>query len=773
MTDAHHAAIPGIVNRRDFLTLAAATAILTMGGRPSNAQDASAAAAPPSIKPTPVGNISPENFLAARRRATELAAKMPLQEKVGQLGIAQAAAPSIGLKAFPLDPPDATPAQRTSPIDFHEALHGLNIPEPSTSFPVPMALSHAWDPDLMHRVYTAISDEAWAAHKKYNGVLVFHSPPTLNLGQEPRWGRVQETLSEDPFLASTLGMEMIRGMQGTDIKYLKTVPCSKHFICNNSEHDRLYVTANPDLRSFHEYYLPPFHACIVHAGSFSVLAAYNALFNVPCSASTLLLTDILRNAWGFQGFVVSDRRAIIGIKTFHRYRGTFPQAAATALQAGIDVDGWYVLQQYTIPALEQNLITEADIDRALINYLTGLVLLGIFDGPNASPYSSIPEEVLDSSEHRALALETARRSLVLLKNQNNILPLDLSKLKTITIIGPTAATCELGGYSGVPKVQISPLLGIAAAFGIDASGVKPDKTTAADLTGSDGRKIIYRQGCTASGFDNSLFQQALDAAAAADVVIFVAGADQTIDHEGQDRTEISLPGLQHELIRAIFNANPQTVLVLNSNAPVAVNWEQKNLPAIVAAICAGQAQGTAISDVLTGAYNPSGKLTCTWYRSADDLPDYRDYDIKNGRTYLYFQKDPLYPFGYGLSYATFEYSDLKFSSDAFGPENPMMVSLTVKNTGDRDGTEIVQLYVTAPAWPVQQPDKQLVAFEHVDLKAGQSAQVNLTFDKDALALRYYDENTHKDIRVAGTVKVLVGASSTDIRLTGQVELKIA
>ena len=459
MTDVHHAAIPGIVNRRDFLTLAAATAILTMGG-----------SVPPMHRTLPLQPRLPQlnqlpsatflrKIFSRRAAPTDLAAKMPLQEKVGQLGIAQAAAPSIGLKAYPLDPPDATPAQRTSPIDFHEALHGLNIPEPSTSFPVPMALSHAWDPDLMHRVYTAISDEAWAAHKKYNGVLVFHSPPTLNLGQEPRWGRVQETLSEDPFLASALGMEMIRGMQGTDTNILRPFPVPS-----------ILSAIIPNTIGFMS---PPIPICG---------ASMNITAPLPCMhrscgkffCSRRLQRSVQRSLLrkhpvadgyftqrlgisGIRSFRSSRRSS--GIKTFHRYRGTFPQAAATALQAGIDVDGWYVLQQYTIPALEQNLITETDIDRALINYLTGLVLLGIFDGPNASPYSSIPEEVLDSPEHRALALETARRSLVLLKNQNNILPLDLSKLKTIAIIGPTAATCELGGYSGVPKVQISPLQG--------------------------------------------------------------------------------------------------------------------------------------------------------------------------------------------------------------------------------------------------------------------------------------------------------------------------
>ena len=684
---------------------------------------------------------------------------MTLTDKIGQLGINPLPAPSVGLKAYS--------------IMNHEALHGLTHPG-ATSFPVPLALSQTWNTELITDVYTAVSDEARAGHEKYNGALVFHSPPTLNLAQDLRWGRVQETLGEDPLLASRLGVKIIRAMQGSDAKYLKTIPCAKHFICNGTEKDRLTVSADPDARSLREYYLPPFYAGVVEAGCFSVLAAYNALNETPCSANKMLLTDILRDEWGFQGFVVSDRRAVIGLVKFRHYSKTYPEAAAAAMQAGLDVDGWNVYQKYLGQALQLKLVTEEDINRAAIHLYTGLVLLGLLDKPESGIFSAIPESTLDCPAHRALALQAARESIVLLKNQNHFLPLDFSKIGIIALIGPTAATCELGGYSGKPVVNISPLNGIAAALGIDASQVKP-KSTSEDLSGANGRKLIYRQGCSVAGVKNNeaLFAAAVDAAGKADLVIFAAGTDQTTNGEGKDRASLALPGMQHELIQAVFKVNPKTVLILNSGAPVAINWEQENLPAILAALCAGQAQGTAIADVLTGVFNPGGKLTCTWYRSETDQPDFHDYDIKKGRTYLYFQKDPLYPFGYGLSYTTFEYADLELSGNVLMPGNPIAVSLTVKNTGESDGREIVQLYVTAPHWPVKQPDKQLADFCRVDVKAGQSVRIKLTLEAQSPALRYWDQSKAQFVMVGGTVRLLVGASSADIKLKSQVQLQLA
>src|SRR5271170_496637 len=310
------------VNRRDFLLMLLSAAVFSVQ-ESAHATEPPATTLPITAPSTPVGNISSENFAAARQRAAEIVSKMTLKDKIGQLGINPMPAPSVGLSAYPMM--------------SHEALHGLTHPG-ATSFPVPLALAQTWDPELISGIYTAVSDEARAGYMKYNGALVLHSPATLNLAQDLRWGRVQEALGEDPLLASRLAVKIIRAMQGTDTKYLKTISCAKHFVCNGTEKDRLTVSADPDARSLREYYLPPFFTAIGQAGCFSVLAAYNALNGIPCAANKMLLTDILRNEWGFQGFVVSDRRGVVALDTYRHYTKTFPQAAADALLAGLDVD---------------------------------------------------------------------------------------------------------------------------------------------------------------------------------------------------------------------------------------------------------------------------------------------------------------------------------------------------------------------------------------------------------------------------------------------------
>jgi beta-glucosidase len=673
------------VKRRDFLVLTATAAILTAIGDAPNTLDVAAETQNISPPPAPVARILPANLAAARQRAVKLVAGMTLAEKISQMGVKVPAITRLGIAE--------------NKMAFHEALHGIMHPGPTTSFPIPLALANSWNPELMLRIFTAVSDEAWASHKKDGGVLVFHSPVTVNMAEDPRWGRVQESLGEDPVLVSRLAVQTLRGMQGSDPKYLKTLPCAKHLVCNNTEHDRQSISANPDPRSLREYYLAPFLACVREAGVFSVMAAFNSLFNIPCCANPMLLIDILRNEWGFEGFVVSDQGGIENMCTGHHYVSNDVQAAAAGLNAGCDLDGGSVYQNSLQQALEQKLVSEAQIDRSLIRFMTGQFLLGtrqflrgIFDQPDSLPFSKISVEVLDSAEHRALAQEAARQSIVLLKNQNNFLPLDTSRLKSVAVIGPTAAMCQLGGYSGAPLLQISPLAGIAAALGMSLGTLMtdqfppPSQNNLPDFNVENNLTLYYRQGCTVSGKkDPVLFDTAIDAAKNADVVILVAGVDMTVDKEQLDRADITLTGVQHELIQAVHQVNPRIVLVLNSNAPVAVNWEQENISAIVAALCAGQAQGTAIADVLFGNSNPCGKLASTWYRGVSDLPDFHDYDLTKGRTYMYFAGEPLYPFGHGLSFTRFEFSDLKINGGVIKPGTAVNISATITNTGSRWG----------------------------------------------------------------------------------------
>jgi beta-glucosidase len=520
-------------------------------------------------------------------------------------------------------------------------------------------------------------------------------------------------------------------------------------------------------------------------------------------------------------------------------------------------------------------------------------LLGLFDPPSKVSYTQIPFDVIDCPAHRALALEAARQSLVLLKNDSQFLPLNKRGLKKVAVIGPMAGICHLGGYSGGPRVLISPYRGIAESLGvavhlpyIPASdmvscdgdihlqsssegemnlGFISDGTWAefpkADFTGKtefqarvasaaaggtievhldkfDGPlacaltvphtgdwqkwtdvsaplsdvagehsiflkfhgdsgyiinverlqlnpvappqapsglpQVVLKSGCSVTGKkDDAAFQEAVDAAKDADVVILACGINEDICREGHDRETLELSGAQPELIKAVYAANPKTVLVLSTINSLSIEWEQENIPAILCATCAGQAQGTAIAEVLFGEYNPGGKLPCTWYRSLDQLPDFHDYDIHKGRTYMYFEGNPLYPFGYGLSYTAFKFDNLKLGDVILGPGDTITVSADVANTGGRGGAEVVQLYITAPDSPVKRPIKQLAGFQRVELKPGEKKTVSFDLPFSEQAFWYWDIDARKFVVQPGTAKILIGNSSANISLTGKLTLKPA
>ncbi len=542
-------------------------------------------------------------------------------------------------------------------------------------------------------------------------------------------------------------------MQGDDPNYLKTTACAKHFICNNTDDDRWSVSASVNSRNFWEYYTRAYRACVLNGDVFTAMSAYNAINGLPCSADHFLLTDLLRKRWGFRGYVTGDANAIHCIFDPHHYVPTLHQAAAVAMQAGCDSDLGNVFQEHLMRAVDLELVSEADIHRAVTRLLTVRMLLGEFDPPTQVPYNRISFDVVNSPAHQKLALDAARQSIVLLKNTDHFLPLNTSALRKVAVIGPMAGF-HLGGYSGAPVVRISPLDGITAAL------------NPAGLT------VLYELGCSIAGpKDNKLFNRALVAAKKADVVIMICGVDQSVDVEVHDRKTTNLPGVQHELIQACYKANPKTVLVLNTNNTVAINWEQENIPAIVAAILAGQAQGTAIADVLFGNYNPGGKTCCTWYKSVDQLPPFHNYDIMKGRTYMYFEGEPLYPFGYGLSYTTFQIHDLHINARELSEKKPVKIACTVKNTGTRAGAEVVQFYVTVPKSPVKRPLKELVGFQRVELQPGESRRVTFTLPYTAQALWYWHESQRKFVLQPGTLKLMIGHSSADIDLTGEIHLK--
>jgi beta-glucosidase len=840
--------------------------------------------------------ISDQAYHAAWRRAAAIVAKMTLAEKCQQVnnpggqGPARPGTGVPGIKRLGL------PAYNYA---SDEGLHGLVDPFVATSFPVPLAMACSWNPALARSVYTAVSDEAWAYHKKENWGLSFYSPQTLNLHRDPRWGRCEEAPGEDPCLASTWAVEVVRGMQGDDPNYLKTTACAKHFICNNTDSDRQSVSAPVDARSFWEYYTRAYQACVLQGDAFTVMGAYNAINGVPCCADRFLLTDLLRKRWGFRGYVTSDNPAVYNIYKPHHYVPTMHQAAALGIQAGCDLIRCSASNEMVgslARAVSLELVSEADISLSITRLLTVRILLGDLDPLESVPYNRINFDVVDSPAHRAMALDAARQSIVLLKNQNQLLPLDKSKLQTVAVIGPTAGF-HLGGYSGHPAVRISPYEGIAHALGVVVvphhGQVWPDELKAVsagvqtqassengrnisrikngdwaqyrpqDFTGKNhiairvagiaagalihvhidaldgpeiatlkvpstggwqrwttisaslsgvagkhqvffkfsgpGRKgvcnmewfrlepvitapipqprpghpvLIFKPGCSVDGpKDDTMFAEAVAAAKQADVVIMVCGVDQSVDREGYDRKDIKLTGVQHDLIKACHAVNSNIVLVLSSNNTVAVNWEQEHLPAIVSSMFGGQAQGTAIADVLFGNYNPGGKTCCTWYKSVDQLPPFHNYDIMKGRTYMYFDGEPLYPFGYGLSYTTFKINDLKINSGALSAGGSLTVSCRVQNTGACAGAEVVQFYITAPASPVKRPMKELVGFHRVELDPGESKTITFTLPYTAQALWYWHESMRKFVLQPGRLNLMIGSSSADIDLHGHAQLE--
>ena len=860
-----HSVFSASLSRRDFISTSAVS-ILALTVSPRLLADPTA---------EPAGSISDSAFEHARQRAAALVSRMTLEEVTGQVVNGARTLPRLGLPRYDY---------------WSEALHGVNVNGPITSFPQPIALGCSWNEDLVRRVYTAVSDEARAFHNKTGYGLTFFSPATVNMGlRDPRWGRVNENFSEDPLLVQTLAVQATQGMQGDNPKFLKTVSCAKHYICNDTDDDRDYADAAPDRRSFWEYYTRGFEACVTEGRVFSVMAAYNSLWGIPCPANQMLLTDVLRKRWGFKGYVVSDCDAVADIYQTHCYVHSAPEAAAFAIKAGSDLNCGNTFSQHLMKACEDKLVPEEGIRAALTRVLTARFLLGEFDPPSAVPWTNLSPEILEGKRNREMAREAARQSLVLLKNEGNLLPLDKNKLGKVAVIGPMASACHLGGYSGRATLLVSPEAGVATALGASqysdvvpagnylstsnfrgpvvafSSGgaqlltnIQPDdwaqygpldftgKTSFEfDLAGSaDGdiilyldslenapsltvhapgtggmdawktvstplpeitglhvvflrfsagirkqflnlrlfrilpitpakesaTQIIYAPGCTIEGPRiDTLFKAAVTAAKESDAAIMFVGDNRLLSDEGHDRAFLQLPGAQHDLIKAVLAVNPHTVIVINTVCPVALNWEKDNAPALLCAFFGGEQQGNAIADVLFGDYSPGGKLCSTWFRDIEQLPNFHDYDIKHGRTYMYFQGDPLYPFGHGLSYTTFSYENLQTNSGQLLPNHSVTLSVDVSNIGLMAGDEVAQFYVRVGGTQ-QRPIKQLAAFRRVSLQPGEKKTVTFSLPHNHIALRYWDEEKEQFAYEPGDVELLIGSTSTDIRLRNHVSL---
>ena len=829
-----------------------------------------------------------DHTLPISERVDDLISRMTLEEKVSQMVNDAPAIERLGIPAYNW---------------WNECLHGVARAGVATVFPQAIGLAATFDTDLMSRVASAISDEARAKHRRwlqlgerqiYTG-LTFWSP-NVNVFRDPRWGRGHETYGEDPYLTSRMGVAFVKGLQGNDPKYLKLVATPKHYAVHSGpEPERHSFDAIASERDMRETYLPAFEACVREGGAQSIMGAYNRTNGEPCCASPTLLQKTLRDQWGFEGYVVSDCGAINDIYQGHRVVETPAEAAALAVNNGCDLECGCVYQALT-EAVEKGLIEEKAIDRALRRLFTARFRLGMFDPPEVVPYTQIPFAANDSPEHRALALQASRESIVLLKNEGNVLPLRRD-LESIAVIGPNAddLSALVGNYNGTPAHAVTPLEGIrkkllpstklyyaqgceiavgvpplspvssaylhpleadAGQHGLTAeyfdrpslegtpvetrvdslvdfawkgrsddfairwsgflvppvsgayrlgvygfthyklflngepivtfAGVHHGLTRYKDVPLEAGRYYRLRLDYTNDGIDPQVqllwsmpgmdySGQAAEVAKKADVVVMCLGLNPNLEGEemplqvegfrGGDRTEISLPRPQEALLQRIYTLGKPVVLVLLNGSALAVHWADASIPAIVEAWYPGQAGGDAIADVLFGDYNPGGRLPVTFYRSVDQLPPFTDYDMV-GRTYRYLAERPLYPFGHGLSYTRFAYANLRIAPEQVDADGQVAVSAEVTNAGDRVGDEVVQLYVSYPDSRVSRPIKDLKGFQRVRLQPGETKTVS--FDLPMRQLAYWDQGQW--VVEPGTVQVLIGSSSEDIRLRGRIQV---
>ncbi len=648
---------------------------------------------------------------------------------------------------------------------WNQCLHGVVWDRPTTMYPDSIALAATWDTPLVHQAADQISDEARAIYNlwhqqpdiraQHKGLI--YRAPVINVARNPYWGRINECYGEDPFLTGRMGVAFVTGLQGDDPKYLKLVSTLKHFAVNNVEKDRQKLSATVPERMLYEYWLPHFRDCIVEGHAQSVMASYNAINGTPNNMNSLLLTDILRRQWGFDGFVVSDLGGVNTMVQGHEQgRMSVEEAVAKSINAGCDFSDREFRTE--IPkAVHDGLLSEARLDEAVYRVMRDRFRLGEFDPPDSVPFSKISPEVIASAEHRAMSLKAAQEAIVLLKNEGNLLPLEKSKIKTIAMIGPHANLFTAGGYSGRAKDPVTPMKGI-------------------ENRAAQGTKILYAAGAEIvpprrgpDRFDRQAeLQKAVEIAKQADVAIVCVGTTLDVEAEGRDRTSLGLPGNQKELIDAVLAANPKTIVVELNAGPLAIPDVAQHVPALIEAWWDGEEGGNALADVIFGNVNPSGKMPLTVYASADQVPPQDEYDVTKGFTYMYLNGTPLFAFGHGLSYTTFEYGPLTLAHASLTDKDTVSATVTVKNTGPRAGAEVVQLYIHQQVSSVKRPSRQLRGFKRVSLEPGASQSV--TFEIPASQFAFYDVDQHRFRVEPGKFDIMVGSASDDIRATGQVEI---
>jgi beta-glucosidase len=830
-----------------------------------------------------------DSSVPLEKRLDDLVSRMTLEEKVSQMMNAAPAIPRLGIPEYDW---------------WNEALHGVAFSGVATVFPQAIGLGATFDQPLVNRVASVISEEARAKYheaqrqgdrSRFHG-LTFWSP-NINIFRDPRWGRGQETYGEDPYLTGRLGVAFVKGLQGDDPKYLKVVATPKHYAVHSGpEPERHRFDAAASERDLRETYLPAFRATITEVRATSIMCAYNRINGEPGCANKHLLVDILRGDWGFNGYVVSDCGAIDDIYRHHNFVKTAEEASALAVKRGTDIecgDSYRAL----VAAVKEGLVSEQEIDRAVKRLFEARFRLGMFDPPHMVTYAKIPFSANDSPEHRQLALEAARKSIVLLKDENHTLPLR-KDLKSIAVIGPNAddVAVMLGNYNGQPSRATTPFAGIRQkvapqtkllhALGATLTDVSVVPVPAVALRGPNGERglkveffgnrnlegapILTRideevnfdwgmlspaPGVPADNFsarwtgklvaavsgkyhfgaiaddgvriyldgkliaedwtehapttvaaevvleagksydlkmeyyegkigavaklawkppattDESLHTEAVRTAKQADAVVMVLGLSSRLEGEemtvrepgflGGDRTDIGLPARQQKLLEAVVATGKPVVLVLLNGSALAVNWASEHVPAIVEAWYPGEEGGAAIADVLFGDYNPGGRLPITFYKSVDQLPPFEDYRMQ-GHTYRYFKGDPLYPFGFGLSYTKFSYSNLKFSATQISAGQHLTTTAEVTNVGDRAGDEVVQLYIADVAASVPVPIRALAGFQRVHLNPGEKQRVIFNLAPEQMTVV---SNNGKRFIEPGEFEISIGGRQPDAKQT--------
>ena len=699
-------------------------------------------------------------------RVDDLIRQLTLAEKMSLLGTT---APAIDRLKIP------------AMNGWNQSLHGIVWTEPTTMFPVPISMAATWNPTLVHEVAAVIADEGRAINNywptvpgkieptggqgqnvtvtadgrrlRHNG-LVYRSP-VINISRDPRWGRIWEAFGEDPWLTSKMTVAYVNGTQGDHPKYLKLAATLKHYAVNNEERDRTKIDVTVSERMLREYFLPHFKAGIVDGKASSIMSSYNSINGTPGAEHEFLLKKVLRDEWKFEGFIVPDSGAVERLVTGHKKYSTFEEAAARTILVGSDLDNSAYVR-YVPGAVAKGLLTERHIDQALRRVLRVRFRLGEFDPPELVPYRKLGKEEIDSPAHRQVALRAARESIVLLLNRDNFLPLDAATIKTIAVIGPFADFAQTGpNYTGLYSTFVKPLDGIRKRVGPNT-------------------RVLYARGSGIVESDNpeSSTAEAVAIAKQADVCVLFVGINEILEREGIDRNFINLPPVQLQLVRRVLEANPRTAIVLQNGGPVSLvggggpaGAQRPNAPAILDMFWAGEEGGTAIAEVLFGDYNPGGRLPYTVYQSVQDIPPMKEYDITKGFTYMYFDGAVDWAFGHGLSYTTFEYSNLSITGAI--PAGPLTVAAQIRNTGTRLGDEVVQLYVRDVEASVKRPKKQLMGFERISLRPGETRTVRFTLSPDRLA--FWDQTQNAWIVEPGAFEIMVGSSSADVRLKGEIK----